>query len=505
MGPDEFLAELERALDNYRFDDVGPLLERVDPAEFDSGQVKRTLGLIRRKRLFAELERAASLFSLAGHPQPVVRRQWAQALLDQNRIPAALTALRVLQPQVQDDPAEGPEVRGLIGRALKQRFVNEGKPDDLVRAIRAYREDWTRDPEKNRWHGINLAALLERAAREGVDPGESPNPEEIAGRILRDIGDLDEPALWDYATAMEAAVALGDKKTALLWAKRYATHPRADAFELGSTLRQMKEIWQLEGSDLGGALLPVLEYELLQREGATLPLPCPASSAEGFEAVYGSEGSLLLDWMETMFRRCRAIGRVFDPAAGEPLGTGFLVRAKHLRDQWGDRCLFLTNSHVVSAADADEAPLAPGQGAAEFTRLAGSPKIPLGEILFSSPRVNLDVSVLALGQDPPADAEILEPSDYAPALPKAGEPQRIYVIGHPDGRDLTVTLYDNDLAEYEGPYVRYRSPTKGGNSGSPVFNRRWQSFAIHHRARKEKQLNEGVLFEAIKKTVAALP
>ena len=58
-------------------------------------------------------------------------------------------------------------------------------------------------------------------------------------------------------------------------------------------------------------------------------------------------------------------------------------------------------------------------------------------------------------------------------------------------------MYDNDLANYTPPYVRYRSPTEAGNSGSPVFNRQWGLFAVHHRALQVEQVNEGVLFDAI--------
>jgi hypothetical protein len=63
-------------------------------------------------------------------------------------------------------------------------------------------------------------------------------------------------------------------------------------------------------------------------------------------------------------------------------------------------------------------------------------------------------------------------------------------------------LYDNSLAGYEKPFVRYRSPTEGGNSGSPVFNRQLKSFAIHHRALEDMRLNEGILLNEIKAALA---
>ena len=496
MAPGEFLAELKKTLEACRFDQVGELIDRIDPASFSDAQIKTALNLIRRKRLFAELEKAAGLFIVSGRGTPVVRRQWAQALLDENRIAQGLAVLNELLTSVAADPNEGPEVRGLIGRAYKQRFVNQGAHEDLKKAILTYREDWRADPTKNRWHGINLVALLKRAEREGVATAVDDDANAIARSILGDIDSLDDPNVWDYGTALEAAVALGDKSTALKWAKNYATHPRADAFELGSTLRQMREIWQLDGTDVGNSLLPVLQFELLQREGAACEVTLPGANSEGFQSVYGSEGVVNLEWLETMFARCQAIARVFDPVTGTRWGTGFLVRGSDLYSGWSEKPVFVTNSHVVSDNPADEAPLHPGEGSAEFTRLAGRPSAKLGKLLFTSPRVELDVSVLEISA--PAGVEPLKPSVYAPALAGGEAAQRIYVVGHPEGGELAVSLYDNNLAEYEGCFVRYRSPTKGGSSGSPVFSRRWQPFAIHHRTREEMKLNEGVLFEAIK-------
>lgn len=504
MSPQKFLIEARDALDHYRFADLTTLIHSIDPATFTVGQAEQALGMIRRKRRFADLERAAGLFYLGGKKAPQIRRQYAQALLDQNRIAAAMSALHELLPMVEDDAAEGPEVRGLIGRAHKQRFINHKDRAALPRAIAAYYKDWEASSGSHRWHGINLVALLKRAERDGVDPGVIADADAIARRIRADIEGLAIPDYWDCGTAMEASVALGDVDGALKWARVYAMHEKVDAFELGSTLRQLREVWQLQGTPTGDSLLPVLEYELLQREGGTLtPKGGKADlMGMGFEAVYGQEGGVRLQWMESMLKYCCAIGRVFDPEDGKPWGTGFLARGKDLRPDWGDRLLFVTNSHVVSNNPADEAKLAPGDAKAEFTRLKGSPKIGLGELVFTSPRSDLDVSVLEL-ERPIEEVEPLKVTQHAPAVPDGDEVQRIYIIGHPNGRDLEVSLYDNNLAGYDGPYVRYHSPTEGGNSGSPVFNRRWRTFAIHHRARASLGLNEGVLLEHIAKAASS--
>ncbi len=103
----------------------------------------------------------------------------------------------------------------------------------------------------------------------------------------------------------------------------------------------------------------------------------------------------------------------------------------------------------------------------------------------------------------PENIKPLKPSFYPPTVSQTGEkPQRIYVMGHPKGGELAVSIYDNSLVAYENPYVHYRSPTEGGSSGSPVFTRKWNLFAVHHRALKGEQVNEGVLLEPIKEALS---
>ena len=498
MNPATYLVELQAALQEYRFLDVRALTNHIDPSSFELPQIKKSLGLIRRKRLFAELEHAASLFYMAGKSAPIIRRQWSQSLLDQNRVTQALRILESMSKESESDLVEGPEIRGLIGRAYKQCYVNEGGAENLRSATSAYLYDWERRQGDYRWQGINLVALLSRAKRDGVDPGKALDPKQIAQSILDDIDEHGTTGIWDYATAMEAAVALGDQPEALAWAKKYIQHPDTDAFELASTLRQLKEVWCLDGTDVGNALLPVLEFALLQREGGFLQ---PAKfnkvpDRTGFEAVWGPEAFVYINWIDTLYGCCNAIGRIGDAATGKPYGTGFLVRGSSLKEEWGDAPVLLTNAHVISLNPADEAPLRPAEASVEFTRLAGRPKVDLGELLFSSTRTELDISILRINA--PDGTRVL---DIYPTLPdistEPSAPQRIYVVGHPSGSELAVSLYDNSLVEYAQHYVRYRSPTEGGHSGSPVLTRQLKVFGIHHRALYDKQLNEGIILNAV--------
>ena len=50
---------------------------------------------------------------------------------------------------------------------------------------------------------------------------------------------------------MEAAIGQQDDDAVLASAQKYAQHPDVDAFELASTLRQLREVWCLEGTAIG--------------------------------------------------------------------------------------------------------------------------------------------------------------------------------------------------------------------------------------------------------------
>jgi hypothetical protein len=319
----------------------------------------------------------------------------------------------------------------------------------------------------------------------------------VATEVLDEIEDLDQRMVWDYGTAMEASLALDDKTRVLKWAKDYVVHPAADAFELGSTLRQLREVWNIHDTDIGRALEPLLEYQLLQREGGEAPVSEGViEDQSGFEAVFGPESHVQIEWLDSLRNRLNSVARVRNRVTGEPFGTGFIIKGSDLKPEWGDELLFVTNSHVVSDDPEDKAALEPNKATAQFTRVKGEPSIQLGEKCFHSKRADLDTWVCRI--DAPDGVEPLELSMYPPLeVDESDAPQRCFVAGHAKGGELVVSLFNNSLVGYDGPYVHYKSPTEGGNSGSPVFNRGLDVFALHHRAREHLQANEGVLFEHI--------
>ena len=99
----------------------------------------------------------------------------------------------------------------------------------------------------------------------------------------------------------------------------------------------------------------------------------------------------------------------------------------------------------------------------------------------------------------------------AGALPPAKEDAFVYVIGHPAGAGLKLSIRGNDLLAYDEEKVKvhYMAPTEGGSSGSPVFNAAWELIAVHHAGSEHMprldddgeryKANEGITLDAIRK------
>lgn len=499
MNKKTFFDELNRLLAQGEFEEVDSLLEDLVPVDFSEPDLKQTLNAIRKKRRFKSMEKAANVFLSHDFQMPFIRRQLAQALIEQNRLDQAIAVLNLLDNKIGWDNIEKPEVLGLLGRAQKQLFIETKKADYLHQAIANYHLGWNARKGDYRWHGINLVALQKRGARDNIVHVDDSQSDHIAKIILEEIINLEHPYVWDYGTAMEASLALNQHESALSWAKMYVRHPEADAFELGSSLRQLREIWTIDNS-IANAIEPVIEYEILQCKGGTVTVtPDDISDSSGFEAVYGAQSYTQIRWLENMFSRLKSVARVFDKNTGQPHGTGFIIKASDLNPDWNNEFVFVTNAHVVSDDPSDEAPLRPDLACAEFTQLAGRPKIDFGDKLFHSPKHLLDSWICNIDTSDGLNA--LDVSLYHPLVDDEDKPQRVYVIGHPNGGDLVVTLYNNDLVGYELPYVHYKSPTEGGSSGSPVLTRELLTFALHHRTRTNLRVNEGVLLDHIREQI----
>jgi S1-C subfamily serine protease len=505
------------ALDGATADIAPAATDVADPAPGAAGPVS-CLALLRRNRRFDLVERVAEAVLQAGDSAGAVVHHYALALVERGAPAAALALMRGLL----DDAARAtPEARGLEGRACKELFLatdpgsSRRRRSYLSRAVDAYRAVYEADPE-HLWHGINTAALLLRASREGIrldaalDAGAAGR--DIAAGVAAAVG-RHEDGPWEWATAIEAEIALGRTDAALARLRR---HPvGVGAFELASLRRQLVEVWQLNHATAPGAeILPPLEALLLTKPGAALTLAPGTGEAvarsdaavAGFEKVFGSEGAQTQSWFEELLRRCRAVARI-ESRYEEAVGTGFVLAGADLHPSFPGRVL-LTNAHVIPDA------VAPDDARLTFRGLRtpdGTAALSVGRLLWTSPVSRFDATVLALPELPAgveANALAAGPPPVA-AVP----PSRVYVIGHPLGAaTVKISILDNELLDADATRLHYRAPTQPGSSGSPVFDAHWRVVALHHSGGDRlprltgggvHAANEGLRLDAIREAVAA--
>lgn len=493
-------------------------------------EVKKLLKALRRKRRFGELEEVAEALLEIGDGVLDIESLYAQSLIDQGRLVSARTMLQRIVADASTSPSEHDEAMGLLGRASKQLFVNaHAHPDraltHLREALRWYGEGFQKD-RSNYWHGINVVALAARAQRDGMEVGNAYDIAALATEVLETTtrgGSADDP--WVLATRVEANLALGRWEALFESLARYVAHPHADAFEVASTLRQLKEIWGLGSEDdgHGPAIVATLESALLARSGGGLSLASgdlhalrnglqrASKSLEGeLEKNFSDERRLPLPWLKAALARCGAVARIEDRME-RPWGTGFLVNPNAFFEHLSPlpKNVLLTNFHVINSSGKQRG-LRPDNAAARF-EVGGTPyrvKRLLAEL------EDLDACFVELEAPELAACCPLEPQ-ADPFEPGRKPPQRVYVIGHPAGGSLSISLHDSFWLDFDGTYLQYRTPTEHGSSGSPVFDERsWTLIALHRRGSQAlprlggksgtHEANEGVAIEVIRRAVSTL-
>jgi hypothetical protein len=216
----------------------------------------------------------------------------------------------------------------------------------------------------------------------------------------------------------------------------------------------------------------------------------PAPPVAQLEAILGANGAQTFRWWKTGVERAASVASIRQQMGGR-IGTGFLLRAGDLGREPADELLVLTNWHVVND-DGVHPGIRPEEAEVCFEAVDEARRYAVAKILWRSGVEHHDASLLRLAE--PVTG--VTPLPIAAALPLVDDTARVYVIGHPGGRDLAFSFQDNELLDHEGPpagvpgiagvcRVHYRAPTEGGSSGSPVFNSRlWQVIALHHAGGK---------------------
>jgi len=465
---------------------------------------------LRNAREYALMLRLAEAIGRKRPADATNRRLYAQALIEQGQVMAAIDVLERLAARLKPAHPEHKEATGLLGRAHKQIFFDtrdKGGPaarDALTRAIEVYRKPFERDPGST-WHGVNLVALLARARREGIEVRGGLKTKDVARQVMKALDKVpvarrDE---WYQATRAEAALGLGDEAQTHGALRSYVGSLDAKAFMIASTLRQFTQLWGLgddaKGDPQGAELVAMLRARLLEvsegevrltPEALTQARKLPKPAKSRLEAVLGEHGTNTWTWWRTGLDRAAAVC-VVRSKMGVRLGTGWLVRAGDLNRQPADELLVMTNFHVVNKEGLHDG-VTPENAELVFEAVDAQKVHTVGELLWQSPPEHHDVALLRLS----SPVQGIAPLPLAKRLPLVEAAARVYVIGYPGGRSLAFSLQDNALIDHEGPpngkppiegvcRVHYRAPTEGGSSGSPVFNAsNWEVIALHHKGGK---------------------
>ena len=503
----------------------------------DLGDAKKLVEPLRNAEAYEEMGEIAEAISRRDPKDAKNRRLYAQYLINTGKATAAIDLLKPLVTSLPKDDPEFAEAMGLIGRANKQIFFDaEDKAHPSARhaleqAISAYRVPYEDSPQKNTWHGVNLLAVLTRARRMGLQVATDLNPKQIAKAVVADLEATPEEKRdkdWHLTTLAEASLGLGDWDVVERNVRAYAAGENVQPFQIESTLRQFTQIWDLEASDeRGRGLVATLRARLLQLRGGEIKAAPDevqrwrkqADPSHGqLEAILGRDGPQTYKWWKTGLERACSVASVRQ-RFGNRIGTGFLLRAGAIGLTPPDELIVLTNFHVVNNNGVIGA-LTPEATEIVFEAVSVNQSWPVSAIVWSSPENRHDASVLRL-QNVVTGVESLP---VAGTLPKVDENARVYVIGHPGGRELAFSFQDNQLLDHEGPpagmpqvhglcRVHYHAPTEPGSSGSPVFNSDlWEVIALHHKGGKEGMprlngkpgsyaANEGISLTSIKQAI----
>jgi Trypsin-like peptidase domain/MAP3K TRAFs-binding domain len=532
MGKDSILDLLRQRAD----DALGKL--RGLASEGDVEGAKRLIEELRNAREYDRMGGLAEAVSRQDPKDPKNRRLYGQYLIDTGKATAAVEILRSLARRLPKEHPEFAEATGLLGRAYKQVFfdagdkTSQGARDALKKAIAVYRRPFEDNPAANAWHGLNLVALLTRARRLGLRVASDLDPKKVAKKVMAALEATPEKERneWFLPTLAEASLGLGDWDAVEQHIKAYAADERVQAFLIASTLRQFTEVWDLEATDdRGRGLVATLRARLLQLPGGEIDMSAhelqrwraqPAPDPAQLEAVLGTAGAQTYKWWKTGLDRALSVAAIRQ-RFGSRLGTGFLVRAADLGLEPAEELLVMTNFHVVNEHGSNPG-VKPEDVEVVFEAADPDRVYLVDRIVWSSPIERHDVSLLGL-QTPVTD---ITPLPMAKRLPVLEETARVYVIGHPGGRDLAFSFQDNELLDHEGPTagkpqipgvcrVHYRAPTEGGSSGSPVFNARlWEVIALHHKGGKigmpklnglqgDYAANEGIGMGSIREALTA--
>ena len=445
----------------------------VSVADHPLAELDAVCEYLKHARQFDALGRVADAAIQQGHDG----RMWGylvQSLLDRGISTAAQASIDAALQRNRLSPTERAELLGQAGRISKERYVRTDDPAHLHQAIALYTQGVFAGGDRL-WLGVNAHALAHRGRRRGVDvaPLEIESERDLmkGARAKAESGDH-----WAIATLVEASLLVGLPVPVDTIVTQLAD---ADTFLLASLRRQLREVW--DRGDDHPAVMQLAEFALRQGAGeievAAGSFEKMQGTIEGtsgsFEKMWGPEKPIPLDNYHKGITAAGSVCSLLDPT-GQHLGTGFALDGQHLHQQLAGRRVLVTNEHVVPMSGG--VAVRPETLRASFTAHDTEPVSGFTGVWWSA-RNDLDIALLVSEQLDRSAVSSLQPARAEPAVYDGAY---VYVVGHPGGGGLQLSIRGNDLIDTDGIRLHYRAPTKPGSSGSPVFDEAWQLVGVHH-------------------------
>ena len=480
---------------------------RATSTEDDINASLALLPTLRNLREFGRLSDLAELVCRYRHYDATTKRLYAQALIECGRLTVAVQLLENVLRWPSGLEKEYCELQGLRGRAYKQLFMDTTGATAAIReaflqeSVAAYRAAFDANPATRHWPGVNLCALTHMAQRLNINiPG--PTSDDYAKLVLNALDALPESERdqWWHASKAEAHLALGELPEAETHLGLYIGDAGVQPFQIGSTLRQLRDVWAIQNCrEAGARLVQILEADLARRPGANYSVDfghllamqsLKSVDSDQLERLAGPRGMETLHWYRMGLQRAGCVAAVCE-VLGLRFGTGFAVSASDFGIQPANEILLLTNWHVLNSSGFG--------GLTDFSNveivfdaISDTPqRVGVKSVVAESPADGgLDYALLRLS----APVDGLIPVAIVKSIPKRTSKARVYVIGYPLGDALQFSLTDNIILDHEcdpdsnppSPErrVHYSAATEKGSSGSPVLDERWNCIALHHAGGK---------------------
>lgn len=191
-------------------------------------------------------------------------------------------------------------------------------------------------------------------------------------------------------------------------------------------------------------------------------------------------------------RAAKAVGRLIGGDEDQD-GTFFMISPM----------LLMTNNHVLGTeAEARQrfAQFHFEDDVNDTPRKPSKFKLAPERFWHSAPALDLDFTIVALGDPLPANSTRFHQLSFCP-LQTRGRGHIIdpfvNIIQHPDGESKRLTCRGNELLCFGGDsLLYYLTDTEDGASGSPLFNDNWKVIGLHHWSRRpySLRLDDGRLF-----------